>query len=66
MSELNRLLRQLIRADVEFVIVGEFGGVLHGSSLVTRNLDVCALLTPANVEPQRSCAQFSNADAVRD
>jgi len=54
MTELNRLLQRLIEADVEFVIVGGFGGVLHGSSLVTRDLDVCALLTPANVEKLRA------------
>ena len=54
MSELNRLLQRLIEADVEFVIVGGFGGVLHGSSLVTRDLDVCTLLTPANVEKLRT------------
>jgi predicted nucleotidyltransferase len=52
-SELNRLLQRLIEADVEFVIVGGFGGVLHGSSLVTRDLDVCALLTATNVEKLR-------------
>ena len=54
MSELNTLLKQLIDADVEFVIVGGFGGVLHGSSLVTRDLDVCAVLTSTNVEKLRS------------
>jgi len=53
-SELNNLLQHLIDADVEFVIVGGFGGVLHGSSLVTRDLDVCAVLTPSNVEKLRS------------
>jgi len=53
-SELNRLLQRLIDADVGFVIVGGFGAVLHGSSLVTRDLDVCAVLTPANVEKLRS------------
>jgi predicted nucleotidyltransferase len=52
-SELNQLLKQLIDADVEFVIVGGFGGVLHGSSLVTRDLDVCAVLSSANVEKLR-------------
>ncbi len=60
MSELNRLLQRLIEADVEFVIVGGFGGVLHGSSLVTRDLDVCALLTPANVEKLRGAFRNFN------
>jgi predicted nucleotidyltransferase len=53
-SELNRLLQRLIDADVDFVVVGGFGGVLHGSSLVTRDLDVCALLSPTNVEKLRA------------
>jgi hypothetical protein len=52
-SELNRLLLRLVQADVDFVIVGGFGGVLHGSSLVTRDLDVCAVLTPTNIEKLR-------------
>ena len=45
MSELNRLLQRLIDSEIPFVIVGGFGGMLHGSSLVTRDLDVCAVLT---------------------
>lgn len=53
MTELNGLLQRLIDADVDFVIVGGFGGVLHGSSLVTRDLDVCAVLTPDNLEKLR-------------
>ena len=60
MSELNRLLQRLIEADVEFVIVGGFGGVLHGSSLVTRDLDVCALLTATNVEKLRAAFRDLN------
>lgn len=54
MSELNRLLQRLIESDVDFVIVGGFGGVLHGSSLVTRDLDVCAVLTASNIEKLRT------------
>lgn len=58
MTELNRLLQQLFKADVEFVIVGGFGAMLHGSSLVTRDLDVCAVLTADNLEKLR--ATFRN------
>lgn len=54
MSELNKLLLRLIDTNIEFVIVGGFGGMLHGSSLVTRDLDVCAVLTASNVEKLRS------------
>jgi hypothetical protein len=49
-NERNQRLRRLIAADVEFVIVGGFGAVVHGSILATRNLDVCAVLTPANID----------------
>jgi hypothetical protein len=52
-ADLNRLLARLSESDLEFVIVGGFAGVLHGSSLVTRDLDVCAVLSHENVEKLR-------------
>lgn len=53
MSNLNELLQRLCDADIDFVVVGGFAGVLHGSTLVTRDLDVCTVLTGANVEKLR-------------
>lgn len=53
MTDLNRLLRRLCDADVEFIIVGGFAAMLHGSTLLTRDLDVCAVLSSANVEKLR-------------
>lgn len=53
MSDLNQLIQRLCDADIEFVIVGGFAAVLHGSSLVTRDLDVCAVLTAENVQKLR-------------
>jgi hypothetical protein len=50
---LNQLLQRLCDADIEFIVVGGFAGMLHGSSLVTRDLDVCAILTTGNVEKLR-------------
>lgn len=50
MAQLNRLLERLCDADVDFVVVGGFAAMLHGSTLVTRDLDVCAVLTPESVE----------------
>jgi hypothetical protein len=52
-TELNRLLQRLFDADIDFVIVGGFGAMLHGSSLLTRDLDVCAVLTAENLEKLR-------------
>lgn len=49
MTELNRLLQRLCDAEIDFVIVGGFAAVLHGSALLTRDLDVCAVLTDENV-----------------
>ena len=53
MTQLNRLIDRLCDADIDFVIVGGFAGILHGSTLVTRDLDVCAVLTPENVAKLR-------------
>jgi hypothetical protein len=52
-ADLNQLLQRLCDAEIDFVVVGGFAGVLHGSTLVTRDLDLCAILTPANVEKLR-------------
>lgn len=49
MAELNRLLQRLCEADLDFVIVGGFAAMLHGSALLTRDLDVCLVLTANNV-----------------
>src|ERR1700722_3707354 len=56
--DINRLLQRLCDADIDFVIVGSFAATLHGSSLVTRDLDVCATLSSENVAKLR--------DALRD
>jgi hypothetical protein len=56
--DINRLLQRLCDADIDFVIVGGFAATLHGSSLVTRDLDICAILSNENVGKLR--------DALRD
>ena len=53
MTELNRLLQRLSDAKIDFVIVGGFAAMLHGSSLLTRDLDVCAVLTAENLDKLR-------------
>jgi hypothetical protein len=55
---LNRLIERLCDAHIDFVIVGGFAGMLHGSTLVTRDLDVCAVLNAETVGKLR--------DALRD
>jgi hypothetical protein len=53
MTELNKLLQRLCDADIDFVIVGGFAAMLHGSSMLTRDLDVCALLTDTTIAKLR-------------
>jgi predicted nucleotidyltransferase len=57
-SELNGLLQRLSAAGIDFVVVGGVAAVLHGSSMVTRDLDVCASLSSENLQKLR--------DAFRD
>ena len=53
MQSLSNLLQRLAKSGVDFVVIGGFAGVLHGSSLVTRDLDICAVLTAENIERLR-------------
>lgn len=60
MQSLSDLLTRFADSGLEFVIIGGFAGVLHGSSYVTRDLDICAVLTPANVERLRDTLKDLN------
>lgn len=60
MQTLSNLLQRLADSGVDFVIIGGFAGVLHGSSLVTRDLDICAVLTSENVEKLREALKDLN------
>ena len=50
---LNRLLKILAENEIDFIVIGGFAGVLYGSTLVTRDLNICSLLTPENLEKLR-------------
>ncbi len=54
MRSLQLLLQRLTDSGVDFVIVGGFAGVLHGSAYVTDDLDICAVLSPETVAKLRS------------
>lgn len=53
MQDFSTLLQRLADSGFEFVIVGGYAALTHGSSLITRDLDVCAVLTDENVEKLR-------------
>ena len=46
MKSLHVLLQRFADAGLEFVVVGGFAGVLHGSAYVTVDLDICAVMSP--------------------
>lgn len=54
MPSLKDLLLRLVDSGVDFVVIGGFAGVLHGATTVTRDLDVCAILSPDTIERLRS------------
>ena len=49
MQGLKELVCRLSSAGVEFVLAGGFGVVAHGSSLVTRDVDVACRMEPDNL-----------------
>ena len=54
MKSLHLLLQRFADAGLDFVVVGGFAGVLHGSAYVTDDLDICAVLSADNVEKLRT------------
>ena len=50
----DRLLHRLADSGLEFVIIGGFAAVTHGSALMTRDLNICVMLTDETVEKLRS------------
>jgi len=48
-QNLSDLTRRLVEAKVEFVLIGGFAAVAHGSTLVTRDVDICCRFSEANL-----------------
>jgi hypothetical protein len=49
MLQLNQLLARLLQAEVEFVLVGGLAAAIHGSSLNTRDVEICIRLSLDNL-----------------
>ncbi|MDI1249093.1 MAG: nucleotidyltransferase [Lacunisphaera sp.] len=47
-------MQRFADAGLEFVVVGGFAGVLHGSSYVTDDLDICAVMSTETVAKLRA------------
>ena len=48
-SNFLNLLERLVRAGVDFVIIGGFAGVVHGCTYVTQDIDICCDFSPVNL-----------------
>lgn len=53
MHDFTLLLQRLADAGLDFVIVGGYAAVSHGSAYITRDVDICTVLTTENVEKLR-------------
>lgn len=52
-TDFKLLLSKLVENDFDFIVIGGFAAAAYGSSFVTSDLDVCAVLTPENIEKLR-------------
>ena len=48
-DDIIELLKRLIAAEVEFVLVGGVAAAMHGSDQLTRDLDILAAFNPENM-----------------
>jgi predicted nucleotidyltransferase len=53
MQSFRQILERLSDVGVEFVIVGGYAALTHGSSFLTRDLDLCAVLAPETLSKLR-------------
>ena len=54
MENLNHLLKRLLNSKIDFVLIGGYAAVLHGSAQVTQDIDICAVITDENIEILRT------------
>lgn len=60
MQNFSRILERLTDSGVEFVIIGGFAALTHGSSFMTRDVDVCADLSADNISRLREALKDWN------
>ncbi len=60
MQNLKALLERLLKNNIDFVLVGGFASVLHGSTLVTQDLDICVAMTDEEIHKLRKALQDLN------
>ena len=53
MQDLTKLLKILLENNIDFVLIGGFAAVVHGSTLVTQDLDICTTVSESNIHRLR-------------
>jgi len=51
---LKMLLQRLLEHEVDFVLIGGFAAMVHGATLVTQDLDICAAISEGEVKKLRN------------
>jgi len=46
MVDLTGLIDRLMQGRVEFVVAGAYAAILHGATVVTRDVDICMPFSP--------------------
>jgi hypothetical protein len=59
-QDLSKLLKVLLENDIDFVLIGGFAAVVHGSTLVTQDLDICSAMSVENIKKLRSVLKNLN------
>ncbi|MCP5465038.1 MAG: nucleotidyltransferase, partial [Deltaproteobacteria bacterium] len=49
----QKLLEFLIHSPIDFVLIGGFAAVIHGSNQTTQDIDICILFTPESLNDLR-------------
>jgi len=52
--DLKALLQRLLEHQIDFVLIGGFAGTVHGTTLVTQDLDICVAITEEEVAKLRT------------
>lgn len=60
MPDLKALLQRLLKNKIDFVLIGGFAGTVHGSTLVTQDLDICLAVTEEEITKLRAALKDIN------
>lgn len=60
MQDLSKLLKILLHKEIDFILIGGFAAVVHGSTLVTQDIDVCMSISANSLDKLRDALKDLN------